>query len=184
MVTAPVITDLRRGNGRGDRKTAPVKHAHWLAGAFVLLVLVGCGHLPEKSAPVVIRSPDTRAELVKQKLYAQYEQWKNTRHRTGGLSKAGIDCSGFVYLTFQAQLGVTLPRSTESQAEVGKSIDKNHLRSGDLVFFKTGMLARHVGIYLEHGKFLHVSTSLGVMISTLDDDYWKPRFWKARRVDA
>jgi cell wall-associated NlpC family hydrolase len=85
-------------------------------------------------------------------------------------------------VTFRTKLGVVLPRSTEFQAQLGESVRKDQLRAGDLVFFKTGMTDRHVGVYLEDGKFLHASTSQGVTISGLDESYWKSAYWKAKRL--
>jgi cell wall-associated NlpC family hydrolase len=41
-----------------------------------------------------------------------------------------------------------------------------------------------VGVYLENGKFLHASTKLGVVISHLNENYWKSAFWKARRLES
>jgi probable lipoprotein NlpC len=153
----------------------------------VIAVLAACSHVPERDTPKVKYAPGTKAEInaeaVKEKLYAQYRQWKGTKYKIGGLSKNGIDCSGFIYVTFKSKLGVVLPRSTESQAELGKSVGKSQLRTGDLVFFKTGLFVRHVGVYLERGKFLHASTSQGVMISELDDGYWKSAYWKAKRIE-
>jgi probable lipoprotein NlpC len=66
---------------------------------------------------------------------------------------------------------------------LGANVDKNQLRAGDLVFFKTGRTDRHVGVYLENGTFLHASTSQGVIISKLDENYWKSAYWKAKRLD-
>ena len=74
-----------------------------------------------------------------------------------------------------------MPRTTTLQSEVGKEIDKNELRSGDLVFFKTGEI-NHVGIYLEDGMFIHASTKIGVTISELDNSYFSKSYWKAQRV--
>jgi len=117
-------------------------------------------------------------------LNVKYDQWKGAKYKLGGLSKNGIDCSGFVFVTFKSKLGIVLPRSTNLQAAIGKDIDNNQLQAGDLVFFKTGPFSRHVGIYLENGKFLHASTSLGVTISKLDNSYWKFKYWKAKRIRA
>jgi probable lipoprotein NlpC len=63
-------------------------------------------------------------------------------------------------------------------------VSRAALRTGDLVFFKTGIFIRHVGVYLERGRFLHASTSQGVMISEMGDAYWKLRYWKARRIES
>jgi cell wall-associated NlpC family hydrolase len=119
---------------------------------------------------------------IRSRLYAQYQDWKTVEFRHGGLSKKGIDCSGFVYITFYKTFGVTLPRSVAQQAETGFGIRQQDLRSGDLVFFKTGLFTRHVGIYLGNQSFLHVSQKRGVSISNLNDAYWKKRYWQARRI--
>jgi cell wall-associated NlpC family hydrolase len=100
----------------------------------------------------------------------------------GGVSKNGIDCSGLVYQTYRTKLGFDMPRSTEYQSKVGRSIPKGQLRAGDMVFFKTGLFTRHVGMYIDKSNFLHVSSSKGVMISSLDNSYWSSAYWKAQRI--
>ena len=122
------------------------------------------------------------SEMVKQILKQQHKDWRNVQHKMGGTSKKGVDCSGLVYQTYRTKLGVDMPRSTEYQARTGRTIKKSQLRTGDLVFFKTGLFTRHVGIYIENGEFLHVSTSNGVTISNLEDSYWKRTYWKAQRI--
>ena len=116
------------------------------------------------------------------RLYTQHKGWKGTPYRYGGLSKKGIDCSGFIYQTFNSLFNIKLPRSTSEQVAQGKRVYKNQLHAGDLVFFKTGRKLRHVGIYLEKGKFLHASSSKGVMISNIHTKYWKNSYWQARRI--
>lgn len=123
-----------------------------------------------------------KKSAVKKGLYSQHSEWKGVKYRMGGLNKRGIDCSGFVYLTFRSKLGIKIPRTTKAQAKLGKAIRKSNLRAGDLVFFKTSRKVRHVGIYIEDGKFLHASTSRGVMISRLSNTYWRSKYWQARRV--
>jgi len=76
-----------------------------------------------------------------------------------------------------------LPRTTEAQAQQGYPIPPSELEPGDLVFFKTGWRNRHVGVYLGKGDFVHASTSVGVTRSSLSNDYWRDRFWTARRVE-
>ena len=120
---------------------------------------------------------------VKQILYAQFSEWESVKYRLGGLSRDGIDCSGFVYLTYRDNFSIQLPRTTEQQLQRGVKVNTQaDLKAGDLVFFKTGIWQRHVGIYLEKRKFLHVSTKKGVIISHLDNPYWKKRYWSAIRV--
>jgi probable lipoprotein NlpC len=161
----------------------------WIVVAFLANALTGCGSLVERPAASIayisgsdVILGDTPA--VKKRLYAQFKEWKNTKYRLGGMSRSGVDCSGFVYLTFRSKLGVVLPRSTEFLAELGRSVARHELEAGDLVFFKTGLASRHVGVYLEDGKFLHASTSQGVMISRLSESYWTSAYWKAKRVES
>jgi cell wall-associated NlpC family hydrolase len=61
-------------------------------------------------------------------------------------------------------------------------VPRNRITAGDLVFFKTGVKTRHVGIYIERNLFIHASTSSGVILSRLNDTYWKRNFWKAVRI--
>ena len=94
----------------------------------------------------------------------------------------GIDCSGFTLVTFGNRFGVSLPRTVEQQARLGVNVPRHALHAGDLVFFKTGFKTRHVGIYAGDRKFLHASTSQGVILSSLDNPYWRAKFWQARRL--
>ena len=138
---------------------------------------------PKESMPLGSQTPVSGDPgVIKRKLYAQHREWRGTRYALGGMSKRGIDCSGLVQTTYREHLGIELPRTTEYQALVGKAIRRSDLRAGDLVFFKTGRKLRHVGIYIEDGKFFHASTSKGVMISRLTDYYWRDKYWHARRV--
>lgn len=158
-----------------------MKNKNWIVGLF-FFAFVGCSHILERDAYVPRTKTDIKIESIKEKLYAQYAQWKGAKYKLGGLSKKGIDCSGFVFVTFKSKLGIALPRTTSLQVKTGKYIERNKLQAGDLVFFKTGRSFRHVGIYLEHDKFLHASTSLGVTISKLNNRYWKSKYWKAKRI--
>ncbi|EXU75129.1 bifunctional murein DD-endopeptidase/murein LD-carboxypeptidase [Erwinia mallotivora] len=119
---------------------------------------------------------------IKSRLMEQYSDWKGVRYRLGGTSKRGIDCSAFVQTTFREQFGLDLPRSTYEQEDSGKSIQRAKLRPGDLVLLRAGSTGRHVGIYLGNDNFVHASTSNGVMISNLNEAYWKNRYRDARRV--
>jgi cell wall-associated NlpC family hydrolase len=102
-------------------------------------------------------------------------------YKFGGTTPRGFDCSGFIQYVFDKRK-IALPRSADTQYKVGKSIAQKNLQQGDLVFFSTYEKgASHCGIYLEQGKFIHAS-SHGVMISRLDESYWKTRYLGARRV--
>lgn len=136
----------------------------------------------KSSAVQVSYSPAPHKREVKSRILQQYDTWKGVRYRLGGDSKRGIDCSAFVRRTFLEQFGLELPRSTYEQQGVGKHIARDGLRTGDLVLFKTSATERHIGIYIGNNQFVHASTRKGVIISSLDNPYWKPRYRGARRI--
>lgn len=110
------------------------------------------------------------------------EKYLKTPYRFGGETPKGFDCSGFVKYVY-GQHGIKLPRTADVQFQKGKRVDRTSLKPGDLVFFTTyAPGASHVGIYYGGGKFIHASSSRGVMISRLDENYWKPRYLGARRI--
>ncbi|MCS3902737.1 cell wall-associated NlpC family hydrolase [Methylohalomonas lacus] len=155
----------------------------------LVMFLAACGSTPTRNTPNIAATPSrsepakpaSADESIKSALYAQYQEWRGTPYRYGGLSKRGIDCSGFVYTTFRKRFDQQLPRTTAGQVRVGYAVPRHAVTAGDLVFFRTGAKGRHVGIYIEDGKFLHASTSAGVMLSNLEDQYWSAHYWKAQR---
>lgn len=121
-------------------------------------------------------------------ILTEAETYLGTPYRYGGMTRKGIDCSAFVLSVFGASAGMNLPRVAASQAQEGEKVEKSNLQKGDLVFFSHGKgRISHVGIVesvTEDGsvKFIHAATSKGVMISSLDDSYWGPKFRFAKRV--
>ncbi|MEH6629082.1 MAG: NlpC/P60 family protein [Motiliproteus sp.] len=146
-----------------------------------LLVLSGCSQQTLKT-PTASVNTATTSPSINEHLFAQYLDWKGTPYRLGGESRSGVDCSSFVQITFSEKLGIPLPRTTSGQHRAGDPVPRNALRAGDLVFFKTDVKVRHVGIYMGNQTFLHASTSQGVILSRLDNPYWDPRYWKAKRI--
>ncbi|MFE0507007.1 LysM peptidoglycan-binding domain-containing protein [Peribacillus butanolivorans] len=94
-----------------------------------------------------------------------------------------FDCSSFTLKAFQA-IGISLPRTSSAQSQVGKLVSSNTLQKGDLVFFDTNNdgVINHVGIYAGNGQMLNASTSKGVSYADINSSYWEPRFVKAVRV--
>ncbi len=123
-----------------------------------------------------------QAGNIEQRILDQYQRWKGTRHQLGGSGSQGIDCSGFVKAVYRDAFNINLPRTTKAQVHQGKSVHRNGLQPGDLVFFKPPGYPRHVGIYLNQSKFVHASKSKGVTISKIDKYYWGKYFWTARRI--
>jgi len=158
--------------------------------ALALLTLAGCastGGSLQKPTPVTSRGDAvdlTERQTVHSILMDQYAKWKGTPHRMGGMSQNGVDCSGLVHRTFLARLGHDIPRTTRRQATVGRTISRDQLRPGDLVFFKTDYKTRHVGIYMGDQQFFHVSSSQGVSLSNLNNRYWASNYWHSRRLSG
>ncbi|HBO22731.1 MULTISPECIES: bifunctional murein DD-endopeptidase/murein LD-carboxypeptidase [unclassified Providencia] len=136
---------------------------------------------------LAMASQDEFEELVqsvdtKSKIMSQYANWKGVSYRLGGTTKNGIDCSSFVQRTFFEQFGVQLPRTTSEQESSGKGVKRNSLKAGDIVLFKTGRTMKHVGIYIGDDKFVHASTSSGVIVSEMSNNYWSKRYYAGRRI--
>ncbi|WP_127959398.1 NlpC/P60 family protein [Serratia microhaemolytica] len=147
----------------------------WL---LISVMLSGC------SSDVPASAQLADPEQVTEQLQQQLQQWQGTVYRYGGLDRNGIDCSGFVHLTFRDLFKIDLPRSTDQQAKLGNQVERHQLKPGDLIFFKTGSGKNglHVGIYDRDDQFIHASTSKGVIRSSLNNDYWQKAYWQARRI--
>ena len=120
------------------------------------------------------------AAAIREALMAEHDRWAGTPYRFGGTGMSGIDCSALVQNIFSDAFQVQLPRTTGSQVHTGEPITRDQLSPGDLVFFRPPG-NRHVGIYVGQGRFLHASSARGVMISKLDNSYWRRYYWQARR---
>lgn len=144
-----------------------------VAACVVAVFLGGCSSTGGRALP---------SDVVVEKLLSHYRSWHGTPYQFGGSSRNGVDCSGFVQETYRSVFNLNLPRNTADQARSGRRVGRNRLRSGDLVFFKTGWFDYHVGVYVGNGRFIHASESRGVIQSSMSSDYWSRRFWKARRL--
>jgi len=110
-----------------------------------------------------------------------------TRYRSGGTTFSGFDCSGLIFNTFK-EIDFTLPRSSNQQAKIGTKVQKSQAQKGDLIFFATNgsRSINHVGMITEiigdEIKFIHSSTSLGVIVSSIKEAYYSKRFKQINRV--
>ena len=110
-----------------------------------------------------------------------------TPYRTGGTTASGMDCSGLTQTIFKL-IGVNIPRVSRDQARIGSAIGYSDMQAGDLIFFATGTpnYINHEGVVSSNNgqeiKFIHASSSKGVMESSMSLDYWRRAYMSARRV--
>lgn len=124
----------------------------------------------------------TDASSKAESIIAEAKRHIGTPYQWGGTNPSGFDCSGYMNYVFKKS-GVELPRTAAQQYGVGTPVAKANLQKGDLVFFTHGSGIQHNGLYIGNGKFIHSSTSHGVMISNINDPYyWKDRYVGAKRV--
>lgn len=126
---------------------------------------------------------DVPVEALQNKsLYNLIDEWWGTPYRLGGTTQRGIDCSAFVQTLMFGVFSLQLPRTAREQKDMTTWIPMSDLREGDLVFFNTRGSVSHVGVYLHNNKFVHASTSGGVMISDLNETYWSRKLIGAGRL--
>lgn len=167
-----------------------------LTGA--MLLLTGCASSTQQANTSVpdnyfaMSLPDMPAGLqgggamaskdaVRQVLLAQHQRWVGTPYRYGGTNERGIDCSALIQNVYRDSFNMQLPRTTWQQVKQGDPVDRSQLQPGDLVFFNPPGSGRHAGIYVGEGRFMHASSSNGVMLSRLDNSYWQRYYWQSRR---
>ncbi|TYR81663.1 peptidase [Priestia megaterium] len=113
-------------------------------------------------------------------LIAYAKRFIGTPYVWGGSTPGGFDCSGFLAYVYRNGAGVSLPRTVAGMYQTGTRV--SNPSPGDIVFFETYKPgASHAGIYLGGGRFLHASSSKGVMISSMSNSYWQPRYLGAKR---
>ena len=153
-----------------------------------------------KSTSVIIKQDPTNGNLevedhettiyetvpVEQNIINYAKTFEGVRYRFGGTDYKGVDCSGLVFEAFRAN-DILLPRISRDMAKQGEKIKLKDTKKGDLLFFKTGNrrnTINHVGIVTEikdnNIYFIHSTTSKGVIISSLNEDYWLNTFSEVR----
>jgi lipoprotein Spr len=135
-------------------------------------------YLPQQSIEIEYPSDDHAKEILE-----DAESWLGVSYQYGGESRSGADCSGFVWSVFKS-LGYTLPRTAHQQWQFAVPVNTSDARPSDLVFFSDDPTIDHVGIYLGNDRFIHSSTSRGVIISSLSESYYSRRFRGFGRISG
>ena len=180
----------------------------YILSVFLLVLVTGCGTVKKKTTYSDTRkitveasservaeneaidnaSPSSAATSIADIIISTALQFSGVKYKFGGTTKKGMDCSGLLYVAF-GEHNVQLPRASYEMAEQGRRIKINNVAKGDLLFFKTskrGKRINHVGMVVavdaDEIKFIHASSSRGVIVSSLREGYWNYAFVKATRV--
>jgi len=130
------------------------------------------------------KKKNNKKKDVRGRIVEEARSWVGTPYRYGGESRNGTDCSGMVMNVYRDVAGIKLPRNSARQAEYCRRIKRSELQPGDLVFFtsRKGKGINHVGIYVGNGCFVHASSSRGVIVSDLDQNYYARTYHSSGRV--
>jgi cell wall-associated NlpC family hydrolase len=168
-----------------------------------LIVLAGCRPAPRYNTPEK-KEPGNDSTLYYEEIYYSekpadirkkarthdlielgriIQSYLGKPSRGSSRREKGMDCSEFTMVVFEKFNETMLPRTAAKQSKVGYKVGRHEIRYGDLVFFNTeGARASHVGIYIGNDEFVHASSSSGVIISSLNEKYWRRCFVGARRI--
>jgi len=122
-------------------------------------------------------------EIKKSELYSFIQDWYAVPYKYGGCKKSGVDCSCFTTILYEEVYHQKLAGNASDLYKGAEKISLQRAREGDLVFFKINVsYVSHVGVLLRDGHFVHASTSKGVIVSSLEEAYYKKYFHSAGRV--
>lgn len=132
------------------------------------------------------RAPSTEMLMGEQRLLVDEAlTWLGTPYRYGGNDREGVDCSGLTTQVYLKALGMKLPRTSRDQQRYCVAVERASLTPGDLVFFAIGSdttRVSHVGMYVGEGKMIHSSGSKGVIISDLNESYYRRKYHSSGHV--
>lgn len=154
---------------------------------FCLLIIIAFTSCKSSSSVVSKKESKRENKYIVNNLIETATDKIGIRYKAGGTTKSGYDCSGLVFTTFESE-NIKLPRSSFEQSKIGKIITYDDAQKGDLIFFKTNKSKQinHVGLITEvksdEIKFVHSSTSKGVIISSTKEKYYQNSFVQINRI--
>ena len=141
------------------------------------------GNTDQQGNPLKEKLGLSNKEIKSSKLYSFVDDWYGVPYKFGGCQKSGVDCSCFTDVLYQQVYGLKTPRTCGDIYKSCQVISRDKIKQGDILFFKINSNnITHVGVYLKDQKFVHASTSKGVIISDLNESYYKKYFYTAGRL--
>lgn len=122
--------------------------------------------------------------ILKNKLFSAFDKWAGTKYKLGGTGHSGIDCSALTREVFREVFGYELPRVSVDQVKKGRKVERKDLKPGDILYFKPENRVNHVAVYIGNSLFINASSSQGVVLSSLNNNYWNKYYKYGVRVDA
>lgn len=151
------------------------------------MFLISLGFTSCSSSKSIVKKTNKSTTKI-DRIVANALKYQGVRYKYGGTTKRGMDCSGMVYVSC-LQENVQVPRVSRDMAKKGIKVSLKNAKKGDFIFFKTSRRNRrinHVGLIVSVRKnqirFIHSTTSRGVIISSLSEKYWKKAFVKVNRI--
>jgi len=132
-----------------------------------------------------VMTPDEDLSSQAKALVDAAHKWLGTAYRYGGESRSGVDCSALVMNVYREALGLKIPRTTRSQRQYAAYIQRDDLQPGDLIFFSSNKNRKgisHVGMFIGSDRFIHASSSRGVVVSKLSEKYFMTHYHSSGRV--
>lgn len=164
-----------------------LKKTIFLLPLIVLMVSCGISKRSVQSENTSV-SEKRAADPVMLRVSENAKTFVGTKYKYGGTTKKGMDCSGLIYTAFLEE-DISMPRTSRDMSHLGKRLNLREVEVGDLLFFETDKkkkVINHVGLVVDRKPdeiyFIHSTTSRGVIISTMEENYWKQNFVMARRV--
>jgi len=161
-----------------------------ILSAVIIIISLGCNSYPryKTGPPVTPEDKSSKKIILTTNEFIRFGQilqnYLGRPYKGNSKYRQGMDCSMFTFQVFRDFNRTFLPQKAADQYREGIEVPRTRLRFGDLVFFKTDRSGRitHVGIYVGENDFIHASSSNGVIITNLSENYWAKRYAGARRI--